>query len=134
MLVKCEPAINFINLIRTHFLYVFWHQKVSKPKQIFVIFGTKILYKKCMRKTLMKLTVALLLTNIFELVPNCVTQKLISHYSTSLARVHSFSSRHGTKMPHRDKAESSVNFINVLCATFSYKSALSSFSLITVWL
>jgi len=34
----------------------FWRQKISNPKHSFVIFGAKILYKKCMRKTLMKLT------------------------------------------------------------------------------
>jgi len=34
----------------------FWCQNVSKPKQSFVIVGAKILYKKCNRKLLIKLT------------------------------------------------------------------------------
>jgi len=34
----------------------FFGAKTSNPKHSFVIFGTKILYKKCARKTLMKLT------------------------------------------------------------------------------
>jgi hypothetical protein len=34
----------------------FWCQKISNPKHSFVIFGAKILYEKCVRKTLMKLT------------------------------------------------------------------------------
>jgi hypothetical protein len=34
----------------------FWRQKVSKPKQSFVIFGAKISYKKQTSKMLMKLT------------------------------------------------------------------------------
>jgi len=37
---------------------IFWRQKKSNPKHSFVIFGTKILAKKRVRKTLMKLTTA----------------------------------------------------------------------------
>jgi len=32
------------------------------------------------------------------------------------------------------KLVSSVNFFNILCSTFLYKSALSNFSLVTIWL
>jgi len=35
---------------------IFWRQKISNPKHSFVIFGAKILYKKCASKMLMKLT------------------------------------------------------------------------------
>jgi len=53
---KLYPIVNFINILRTHFELIFWHQKISNPKQSFIIFGAKILYKKRVHKTLMKLT------------------------------------------------------------------------------
>ncbi len=43
-----------------HFTCAFFVQifgkEISNPKHRFVIFGAKILYKKCTRRTLMKLT------------------------------------------------------------------------------
>jgi len=47
---------NFINILRAHFGPIFLCQKISNPKHSFVIFGAKILYEKCARKMLMKLT------------------------------------------------------------------------------
>ncbi len=47
------------DLTRHSFIQLFWRQKMSNPKHIkhsFVIFGTKILLEKYVRKTLMKLT------------------------------------------------------------------------------
>jgi len=38
-------GVNFINIIRTLFLPIFWRQKKSNPKHSFVIFGAKILAK-----------------------------------------------------------------------------------------
>jgi len=38
------------------FCTIFFGAKISNPKASFVVFGTKILYKKCACKTLMKLT------------------------------------------------------------------------------
>jgi len=49
-------VVNFINILCSLFSPIFWRQKISNPKHGFVIFGTKILYKKCARKMLMKST------------------------------------------------------------------------------
>jgi len=62
-----------------------FHMKITNPKHSFDVFGAKILFIKCMRQTLMKLTAG-------------------------------------------------VNFINISRAHFWYKSLLSSFSLLRVWL
>jgi len=43
----------------------FWRQKVSKPKQSFVIFGAKMSYKIHTCKTLMKLTPTRLIFSVF---------------------------------------------------------------------
>ncbi len=54
-----HAVVNFINVLLTRFSYKSLFGSFflfSNPKQIFVIFGAKILYKKCVRKTLMKLT------------------------------------------------------------------------------
>ncbi len=45
----------------------FWRQKVSKPKQSFVIFGAKISYEKRVRKMMMKLTLGVNFTNILQI-------------------------------------------------------------------
>jgi len=50
--VRCQFHQHFMRA----FLPIFWSQKISNPKHSFVIFGAKILYKKCVRKTLMKST------------------------------------------------------------------------------
>jgi len=55
-----RTVVNFINVIRESYLYEIFGAKTSNPKHSFVIFGAKILYKKCVRKTLMKLTPELL--------------------------------------------------------------------------
>jgi len=50
---------NFINVLDTCFLYESLFGSfilVSKPKHSFVSLGSNILYKKCARKMLMKLT------------------------------------------------------------------------------
>ncbi len=70
------------------FCMKFWHQKISNPKQSFVNFGAKILYKKCMRKTLMKLTHAWVnFTNIilaaFVLQDANISKRQSSHPSVS---------------------------------------------------
>jgi len=49
-------VVNFINILPAHFAPIFWCQKNLNPKQSFVIFGAKILYKKSAHKMLMKLT------------------------------------------------------------------------------
>ncbi len=49
---RCQFPQHFTGI----FLTIFWHQKISNPKHSFAIFGTKILYKKCASKTLMKLS------------------------------------------------------------------------------
>jgi len=54
-LVKLTPAVNFINVLCARFLYKILAPKNSSPKHSFVILGAKILYEKCIRKTLMKL-------------------------------------------------------------------------------
>jgi hypothetical protein len=50
-----QPSISSMFYARI-FHMKFWRQKISNPKHSFVIFGIKILYKKCVRKKLMKLT------------------------------------------------------------------------------
>jgi len=50
------PAVNFINILRARFSYKILSAKISNPKASFVVFGTKILYKKPVRNLLMKLT------------------------------------------------------------------------------
>ncbi len=50
-------GVNFINVLRVHFSYKIFGAKISNPKASFVVFGTKISYKKCARMMLMKLTV-----------------------------------------------------------------------------
>jgi len=52
---KCQPGVNFINVIPAHFSYKIFGAKTSKTKHSFIIFGTKISCKKCARKTLMKM-------------------------------------------------------------------------------
>jgi len=42
--------------MQAHFLYKIFDAKISNPKASFVAFGAKILFKKCARITLMKLT------------------------------------------------------------------------------
>ncbi len=51
---KHQVSISF-NILRAHFLLVFWHQKFPNPKHSFVIFWANILYEKCAHKTLMKI-------------------------------------------------------------------------------
>jgi len=45
MLCKWYLSVNFINILHTLFLLIFWWQKISNPKHSNVIFGTKILAK-----------------------------------------------------------------------------------------
>jgi len=47
---------NFINVLQARFSYQIFGSKSSNPKASFIVFGGKILYKKCARKKLMKLT------------------------------------------------------------------------------
>jgi len=56
MLMKLTPGVNFINILRTFLRWYFWAKKIQTQNTAFVIFGDKILYKKCARKTLMKFT------------------------------------------------------------------------------
>jgi len=49
-------GVNFINILPAHFSYKIFSAKISNPKVSFVVFDAKILYKKRMQKTLMKLT------------------------------------------------------------------------------
>jgi len=58
------PIVNYINVIHVPFLCKIFGAKTSNPKHSFVIFGTKILYKKCACKMLMKLTPIVKFTNI----------------------------------------------------------------------
>jgi len=60
------PGVNFINILRAHFALIFWRQKILYPNHSFVIFGAKILYKKCMSKVLMKLFPGVNFTNILQ--------------------------------------------------------------------
>ncbi len=68
MQIQCTcvvlSAVNFINVILVIFRTKFWRQKVSKPKQSFVIFGAKILYKKGVCNRLMKLTTGVNFINV----------------------------------------------------------------------
>jgi len=48
-------GVNFINILRVHFLYVSELISFSLIMFGFAIFGAKILHKKRVRKTLMKL-------------------------------------------------------------------------------
>ncbi len=50
------PRVNFINILRAYFLYKILAPKISNPKHTFVIFGAKILYKKCACRMFKKLT------------------------------------------------------------------------------
>jgi len=56
ILVKFTPGVNFINIAHARFAYEIFVAKISNPKASFVVFGAKILYKKCACKMLMKLT------------------------------------------------------------------------------
>jgi len=59
ILMKLKHGVNFINILRPPFSYkseLSSFSLVTNPKHSFVIFGTKILYKKPAHKTLMKLT------------------------------------------------------------------------------
>jgi hypothetical protein len=60
------PGVNFINILRAHFALIFWRQKILYPNHSFVIFGAKILYKKCTSKVLMKLFAGVNFTNILQ--------------------------------------------------------------------
>jgi len=53
---ELQPGVNFINVLRTTFLYVSLFGSFSLVTFGFVIFGAKILYEKRLPKTLMKLT------------------------------------------------------------------------------
>jgi len=53
---KYQLSVNFINVLHAPFSYQIFGAKISNPKASFVIFGSKILHKKCVRKMLMKLT------------------------------------------------------------------------------
>jgi len=51
MLVKLTPVVNFINVLRAHFLYKILAPKNYKAKRFsFVIFGAKIWAKKALVK------------------------------------------------------------------------------------
>ncbi len=52
----CSTGINFIHILRTHFLYESKLSSFSLHMFGFVIFGAKISYESHVRKTLMKLT------------------------------------------------------------------------------
>jgi hypothetical protein len=56
MLMKLTPAVNFIYILRTTFLSIFWHQNIAQLN----VFREKLLnlvsYEKRARKMLMKLT------------------------------------------------------------------------------
>jgi len=54
--VQIRAGVNFINVLIERFSYKIFGPKISNPKASFVVFGTKILYKKRALKTLMKLT------------------------------------------------------------------------------
>ncbi len=54
-LVTLSPGVNFIKILRTCFSYESKFQSFSLITFGFVIFGAKILYKKGVRKKLMKL-------------------------------------------------------------------------------
>jgi len=56
--IDIRLGVNFINTLHTRFSHKILAPKISSPKHSFVIFGTKIMYEKCVCKTLMKLTVA----------------------------------------------------------------------------
>ncbi len=56
MLVKLTPGVNFINVLREHFLNKIFGAKISNPKVSFKVFCAKILYEKRALKMLMKLT------------------------------------------------------------------------------
>jgi len=52
-------GVNFINVLRARFLYKSKLISFSLNTFGFLIFGAKILYEKCLRKTLMKMTIDL---------------------------------------------------------------------------
>ncbi len=55
---KLRIVVNLINILSVLpvFFLIFWCQKFQNPKHSFVIFWAKILYKKCVCETLMKVT------------------------------------------------------------------------------
>ncbi len=53
--VNGRSGVNFINILHAHFSYVSKLSSFSLVMFGFVIFGAKMLYKKWVRKTLMKL-------------------------------------------------------------------------------
>jgi len=54
--VGLAPGVNFINILCTLFSYISLFSSFSLVTFGFLIFGAKILYKKHVHKTLMKLT------------------------------------------------------------------------------
>jgi len=58
------PSISSMLYVHV-FRRKFWRQKISNPKHSFVIFGAKILYKKCVHKMVMKLTPSVNIIKLF---------------------------------------------------------------------
>jgi len=67
-------GVNFTNVLCSNFSYKIFGAKTSNTKHNFVIFGTKILYKKRARLMLMKLTPGVNFTNPFSKSANAVTK------------------------------------------------------------
>jgi hypothetical protein len=55
---------SFVNILRSHFLPISFCQEIVKAKCFKFIFGAKILYENCARKTLMTLTTGVSFVNI----------------------------------------------------------------------
>jgi hypothetical protein len=68
--VDFPSGVNFINVLWARFSY-----KISNPKASFAVFGAKILYKKCVCKTLMKLTPGINFINVLRAAFLCQDSK-----------------------------------------------------------
>ncbi len=77
-------GVNFINILRTHFLYKRQLSSLSLVTFGFVIFGAKILFEKCASKMLMKLIPGKKFETESNLKPNHRSQVLLRKISESL--------------------------------------------------
>jgi len=81
------PGVNFINILRTTFLPIFWRQKITKPNVTRKKLLNLLLYKNLSSKMLMKLTpVVDLINNFLQLLAFVKTAFWQTTYSTIVAK------------------------------------------------
>jgi len=82
---RWKPGVNFINILGTTFLPIFWSQKIAKPNIIREKLLNSLLYKKRVRKMLLKLTPVE--SNLFSMTTH-ETPKLWTLLTSVFLKVH----------------------------------------------